>query len=334
MSDSRLTFAIASGALHLPSAGPIAVFRPRADADLSALPSGRVEIVQGNRADHDAWIRRGYRVSVNAPEDFAAAVVMLPRAKAEAKALIAEAAAQGGTVVVDGQKTDGVESLLREIRNRADTSSPVVKSHGKTFQFRAAPGTFADWMLPALERGANGWVTAPGLFSADGPDPASAALANALPDRLDGRVADLGAGWGYLAFHVLERPGVRECLLVEVEHAALEAARQNLPDPRAHFLWADVTGWTDEAHFDHIVMNPPFHTTRTAEPALGMAFIAAAARNLTPQGTLWMVANRHLPYEAPLGAAFAEVREIAGTPGFKIMSARHPRRATATHRRK
>lgn len=334
MSDSRLTFALRSGALHLPPSGAVAVFRPRAGADLSALPRERVEIVQGNRADHDAWVRQGYRVHVSAPEDFAAAIVLLPRAKAEARALIAEAAGQGGTVIVDGQKNDGVDSLLREIRKRAEVSDPVAKAHGKAFQFRPAPGTFADWARPSVERRENGWVTAPGLFSADGPDPASVALARALPEKMVGRVADLGAGWGYLSFHVLEHPEVRECVLVEAEHAALEAARQNLRDERARFLWADATVWNDEGGFDHIVMNPPFHTTRAAEPALGVAFIAAAARNLAPQGRLWLVANRHLPYEAPLAAAFAELRELDGTPGFKIFAARHPRGRSVGRKRR
>ena len=58
---------------------------------------------------------------------------------------------------------------------------------------------------------------------------------------------------------------------------------------------------------DAVVMNPPFHTGRTAEPGLGQAFITAAARLLAPQGQLWMVANRHLPYETALGGQFAHV---------------------------
>lgn len=334
MSESRLSFALKSQALHLPQTGPIAVFRPRKGIDLSALPKDRVEIIQGNRADHDFWARQGYRSDVSAPEDFATAIVMLPRAKAEAKALVAEACIHGGGVIVDGQKTDGVDSILREIRKRADVSAPVAKAHGKVFQFQAGPGLFADWSLPPVTRLENGWVTAPGIFSADGPDPASVALAKSLPEKMPGRVADLGAGWGYLSFHVLERKGVTECVLVEVEHAALEAARQNLHGGRARFLWADVTTWTDPDPYDHVVMNPPFHTSRAADPGLGAAFIASAARNLAPHGTLWLVANRHLPYEAPLDAAFGEVRELDGPPGFKIIAARRPRGQSATRPRR
>jgi 16S rRNA (guanine1207-N2)-methyltransferase len=42
-------------------------------------------------------------------------------------------------------------------------------------------------------------VTRPGVFSADGPDPASQALAAHLPEKLPTRMVDLGAGWGWLS---------------------------------------------------------------------------------------------------------------------------------------
>ena len=52
-------------------------------------------------------------------------------------------------------------------------------------------------------------------------------------------------------------------------------------------------------------MNPPFHTSRAADPALGQGFInPQLARNLTRNGNLWMVANRHLPYEVTLNETF------------------------------
>jgi 16S rRNA (guanine1207-N2)-methyltransferase len=44
-------------------------------------------------------------------------------------------------------------------------------------------------------------------------------------------------------------------------------------------------------------------------------------------GVFYMVANRHLPYEAALTAAFGEITELAGPPGFKLIAARRPRPA-------
>lgn len=111
---------------------------------------------------------------------------------------------------------------------------------------------------------------------------------------------------------------------MEAEHAALEAARRNVTDPRARFTWGDATVARPEP-VNHVVMNPPFHPARAADPALGAAFIAAAAASLTPSGSLWMVANRHLPYEAALAAEFGRVEELpGGDTRFKLIHASKP----------
>ena len=328
MSASRLTTALDSAAVSLPPQGRIAVFRPRAGADLSGLPKARVHIVQGFRPDHDAFAAQGFDTAVSASGDYAAALVCVPRAKAEAQALIAEAMTRtgGGPVVVDGQKSDGIESLLRDCRRRGAVGEVVSKAHGKIFAITG--GDFSDWSAdPAGRQIEGGFVTRPGLFSADGLDSGSQALAAALPAKLPARVADLGAGWGYLARAILDRDGVGELHLIEAEHAALDCARRNIADPRARFHWADATRFDAEDGFNAVVTNPPFHTGRAADPGLGRAFVAAAARLLKPSGQLWLVANRHLPYEAEARALFAEVQVRAAAPGFKTRHAAKPRRA-------
>ena len=70
-----------------------------------------------------------------------------------------------------------------------------------------------------------------------------------------------------------------------------------------------------------VVMNPPFHEGRSADPRLGAGFIRSAAGLLTGAGRLWMVANRHLPYEQVLRECFADVSEIGGDSRFKILTA-------------
>ncbi|MCB1312307.1 MAG: class I SAM-dependent methyltransferase [Sedimentitalea sp.] len=324
--SSRLTLALETGGLVLPDSGAIAVLHPRAGMDLSALPRERLRIVQPFRPDHDALRAAGYDCAPEAAGPFAATLVCLPRAKAQARALVAQAmAATSGPVIVDGAKTDGIDSLLRDIRARAEVAGPVVKAHGKLFWLQADPDRFADWLPPEM-RTAEGFVTAPGVFSADAVDPASAALAAVLPAHLGVHVVDLGAGWGYLAARVLERADVERLDLVEADHDALACARRNLDDPRARFHWADATTWTPETRPDAVVTNPPFHVGRAADPSLGRAFIAAAARILAPSGSLWLVANRQLPYEAALTDHFARIEEIGGDARFKLLHAARPLR--------
>ena len=75
-------------------------------------------------------------------------------------------------------------------------------------------------------------------------------------------------------------------------------------------------------NYDVIISNPPFHAQGAADrPDIGRAFIAAAAEALRPGGRLWMVANRHLPYESVLDARFGTVRIVTQTYGFKIIEA-------------
>jgi 16S rRNA (guanine1207-N2)-methyltransferase len=316
--------ALETGALTLPATGQIAVYRPRIGDDLSALPKGRVVVLTGFKPDHDHFAQV---LSVTPAPPYAAALVCLPRSREAARALIARAAAEvtpGGVIAVDGQKTDGIDTALKDLRAIVDLSESLSKAHGKLATFVAGPD-LADWT--ARPSTVAGFHTLPGIFSADGPDRGSVLLAAALPQKLAGKVADLGAGWGYLAAEIVRRPGVKRLDLVEAEADALDCARGNVTDPRARFHWADATTWRPDSLLDAVVMNPPFHLGRDADPGLGAAFIRAARRMLAPDGSLWLVANRHLPYDAVLAECFLHHEEVAGNASFRIVHASKPRRA-------
>ncbi|WP_431298165.1 methyltransferase [Tabrizicola sp. BL-A-41-H6] len=324
MRSARLSLALETGAFAVPDDGLIAVYRPRIGDDLSDLPQDRVVVLTGFKPDHDHFAQR-FRVEPAPP--YAAAVVCLPRAKAEARALIAQAASEvrpGGLIAVDGQKTDGVDAVLKDLRGRVAVSESLSKAHGKLATFRAGPG-LEEWAArPTVIEG--GFQTLPGVFSADGPDRGSVLLAAALPAKLGPKVADLGAGWGFLGRAILAREGVKRLEVVEAEAAALDCARVNLPDERARFHWADATVFRPENLVETVVMNPPFHTSRTADLALGVSFIRAARRMLAPDGVLWMVANRHLPYDAVLTELFLTVEDAGGDGAFRVIRAAKPRR--------
>lgn len=326
MSASRLTLALDGGGLVLPGEGRISVLMPTAGADLAALPGDRVQVVQPFRPAHDHFAQAGFDCVAEADAPCAVAVLFIPRAKAQARALVAAANHRAtDLVVLDGAKTDGIDSLLKAIRRRVAVEGPVAKAHGKLFWFRPDPCAFDDWRAPA-EQVVEGFHTAPGVFSADGIDPASRLLADALPAHVGRHVADFGAGWGYLSVRLLDDPKLEALELVEADHVALDCARRNIADPRARFHWADATRWTPAQPLDAVVMNPPFHTSRAADPALGRAFVEAAARVLGPHGALWLVANRHLPYEATLADRFRDVAEIGGDNRFKVLRAARPSR--------
>lgn len=328
MIDARLALALDGGGLVLPESGAIVVAKPQPEANLADLPKNRVCITEGFKPAYDIWSARGFVCDVALPDTCAAVVIALPRSKSEARALIALAMAiTDGPVVIDGQKTDGVDSILKAMRKRVAVSTPISKAHGKLFWcMKPDADAFSDWRAgPSLTEG--GFWTAPGVFSADAVDPASALLVETLPNKLGKEVVDLGAGWGFLSAHLLMRPDITRLHLVEAEHMALECARRNVTDPRAVFEWADAMDWRAPGKVDCVVMNPPFHVSRAADPAIGKGFVQAAARVLSPQGQLWMVVNRHLPYEQTLKGSFANVVEVGSDTRFKVFHASRPIRA-------
>ncbi|GFE51124.1 MFS transporter [Roseobacter cerasinus] len=327
MMGARLSLALDGGWLVWPSEGRIALLHPSPDVVLPSIDRARAHIISDFKPDALQLQARGFDCATAAQGPYSAAVVCIPRAKPLARALIADAASRTeGVLVIDGQKSDGIDSLLRDMRKRVEVHGPITKAHGKLFWVTDVGGeAFADWAAgPALTEG--GFWTAPGVFSADGIDPASALLVEVLPEDLGRSVADLGAGWGFLSAHVLTRQTVEEVHLVEAGYMALECAKHNVTDPRAQFHWEDATTWRPPQALDTVIMNPPFHLSRKADPQIGLAFIRAAAGALHAQGHLWMVANRHLPYESELQTLFASVEELDGDRRFKLLHASRPRR--------
>ncbi len=327
MRSTRLNLALDSGLAAVPDHGTIAVFGAETADELSVFPKDSVTAVTRFFPDHKRLAAQGFHVATDTGSGHSLALVCLPRAKAEARAVLAEAAgavSPGGWVIVDGARTDGVEAIWRDLRGRVAATDALAKAHGRVFAFPAGP-ELRDWAAQdSIVEG--GFITRPGVFSADAPDRASVLLAEALPARLPGYAVDLGAGWGYLARAVLDRAGVKRIDLVEADAVALDCARRNVTDPRARFFWADATDWRADGYADVVICNPPFHRGRHADPALGQAFIAAAARMLSPTGQLWLVANRTLPYLASAKALFREVEDIGTDPSFRLIRAASPLR--------
>jgi 16S rRNA (guanine1207-N2)-methyltransferase len=136
-----------------------------------------------------------------------------------------------------------------------------------------------------------------------------------------GQGADFGCGVGYLAHGVLSAPKVTALHLIDIDRRAVECARRNAADPRVTLAWADARS-ARLSDLDFVVMNPPFHDAGHEDKALGQAFIQAAGAALRKGGVLWMVANRHLPYERVLAEVFRTVDLRAEIAGYKLFEAR------------
>jgi 16S rRNA (guanine1207-N2)-methyltransferase len=277
-----------------------------------------------------------------ATQKFPLVLILPPRQRDEARALLARAlrlTERGGRIVACMSNDEGARSGEADLERIVGPLTTLTKNKCRVFW--SAPldqphddALVEEWLrLDAVRPIDDGrFVSRPGVFAWDRIDVASQLLAEHLPSDLAGRAADLGAGFGYLSVELLQRCARIAALdLYEAERRALDLARRNLAalESRAaiRYCWHDVTaGLTDR--YDVIVCNPPFHThARADRPDIGRRFIATAAQSLLPGGRLWLVANRHLPYEQALGAGFERVRIVTQQHGFKIVEAMRAKRA-------
>jgi 16S rRNA (guanine1207-N2)-methyltransferase len=330
------------GEVAWPASGGVLFLGARAGRALHARPWPGLACEQAWKPEVDALHRAGFDASPESDDGSRHPLVLLlpPRQREYARARYAHALrrlAPGGTLVACIPNREGARTGEADLARVAGPLRSRSKHHCRVFwtaplEGPCDPALAAEWAgLDAPRRieadgVPGGFLSRPGVFAWDRVDPASRLLAGHLPSDLRGAVADFGAGWGYLAGQVLSRcPQVASLDVYEADARALALARANLAAAGSGatlgFHWHDVAAGVPQ-RYDAIVCNPPFHAQGAGERVdLGRAFIAAAAAALRPGGRLWLVANRHLPYEAVLAERFAGMREVASEGGFKVVEA-------------
>ncbi len=168
------------------------------------------------------------------------------------------------------------------------------------------------------------FMSQPGIFGWDKIDKGSKLLIQNLPPKLEGKGADFGCGYGYLSSQVLKKhTNINKLYALDADYNALQCAKKNLAHYQENidieYDWVDLTvPQKDLRNLDWIVMNPPFHEGKQAKNEVGHNFIKQAAQCLKKSGSLYMVANSHLPYEKLLDKLFSNVHKVSEEQGYKI----------------
>jgi 16S rRNA (guanine1207-N2)-methyltransferase len=330
-----LLLPLRSGEVALPTSGAVLFLRARAGTALDDIAGVQWHYQQSFKPQADALLAAGHSLIADDDARYPLVLVLPPRQRDEARATLARAFARlspGGVVLAAMANDEGARSMQADVARLAGSACSLSKHKCRAVWAGYDAAHFdtalsAQWLQADAPRTIAGgrFVSRPGLFAWDRIDPGSALLAAHLPSDLSGGCADLGAGYGYLSAEVLARcPGIRTLDLFEAEARALELAQINLADSThpavRRFHWHDVSNGLP-GRYDVIISNPPFHVGAAPDPALGQAFIASAAQALQSGGQLWLVANRHLPYEAELARHFRSVRSVAQAQGYKIIHA-------------
>ena len=265
-----------------------------------------------------------------APASLDRVVIAAPPGAIESRYVLAQALRvlrPGGELIALALKTKGGARLRKTLEGFGCGVDETARRHQRICLVVRPPA--CDGLDAAIAAGAlqlvpsQGLWSQPGVFSWDRVDPGSAALLAATP-AYSGRGADLGCGIGVLARAVLASSTVEALIGVDIDARAIAAARCNVTDPRASFVQADLReAWAAAPDdLDFVIMNPPFHDAGAEDRTLGQTFIRRAAALLHKGGTLRLVANIGMPYEAVLGEHFRSVTPLGQTHGYKLFEAR------------
>lgn len=263
-------------------------------------------------------------------------LVRATRQKEETLGLVALAAAHaapGAKIYVAQENAHGAGSLEKTLRRAFPDAQAVIKFKCRVLVLDAGAGAAAvlkkwadDAAIRKVKHNRGEFWSAPGVFSWDRPDPGSLMLLAHLPKSMPGNAADLGCGNGLLSGNVIKKDGVTGLWALDADARSVECCRRNLEDRGSavpfHVLWRDATGdLSDLPDMDFVVMNPPFHDQQHESRELGRKFVEAALKLLKSGGELYLVANRHLPYEDILSKEASKVSVLEDANGFKIIKA-------------
>lgn len=293
-----------------------------------AAVKDRLNCVQRWKPTADALVRAGFATG-GISGIYAGALVRLGRQREVNRAMLAaalDALGPAGELRVAGTNALGAASYEKDLRALGLAPSSRSKAKARVFSTARGAADPAAWRDLAMPRPIVGtdFLSAPGVFAWDRIDEGSRHLVRHLPDGLSGSVADLGAGWGYLAHAALAQcAGIARLDAFDADAVAVDCMRINLArfGARATCHWHDVAAGIDRAAYDAVLVNPPFHDAQGEDRALGVRFIEVAVGALKPHGRLLLVANRHLPYEAALRAHFTRVELRLEDSSFKVYAA-------------
>ncbi len=300
-----------------------------------------VAVLNATGAEDDAHVKISSNACYNLENTingvFNTVLIRATRQTDETLGLIALAAAhraENGRIIIAQENAHGATAMERQIQKIWPDARTIIKYKCRILvmdgQGTGDTALLTRWTeraaIQKVKHNRGEFWTAPGVFSWDRPDLGSRLLLSHLPNGMPGIMADLGCGNGLLSMTLAKKEGITELYAIDADSRAVECCRLNLEERACsvpfHTLWRDATKPQDDLPpMDYVITNPPFHTQQDENRELGQQFCVAALRMLKSGGHLYLVANRHLPYEAILENEAAKVTLLADTEGFKIIRA-------------
>ncbi len=162
-----------------------------------------------------------------------------------------------------------------------------------------------------------------GVFSAKHIDYATQYFIENLELKPDYKtILDLASGNGVIAKEISLRQPESEIHLMDDFYLAVESAKLNIKGERIHHHYDNDLSKFGDGTFDLIVTNPPFHVEYEISIDIPIQLFRESHRCLKVNGSLQIVANKHLNYMTHLKSIFSRVEILSENDKFVIYRCR------------
>lgn len=251
-------------------------------------------------------------------------ILIWPKSKVLAQSLLERLRGVAKRVIVVGANDAGGKSIGKAA-SASCTSAEKFDSarHCSLWELtlRPADNEF-NWIRQAssFQCDERAFMTLPGVFSHGQLDRATAILLEHIPAPSNGKLLDLACGSGVIGLTYKLRNPALNITLSDTDAFALRSAQLNSVRLQAAAEIVASDGLKNiDGKYDYIFTNPPFHQGKDTDYRFAQELFRMAKAHLVRDGQLWLVANRHLPYEEWARESFSQVEVMTQEQGFKLI---------------